>query len=246
MPTYISTLLIVVQMRTDPAKESLMSARFVRVMVVLAFCFLFTPSGLLGQGTDLGTIRGTVTDASGAVVAKAKVVVTDTKTNTSRSTATNGEGAYDVFGLSSGDYQVTVEAPGFEAKKITGIVLAGSAVVGVNAVLRVSTTIESMTVTADNKSRVYGAANPTFTATYYGFVNGDTAGSLTTPPALATTATAASPVGSYPITASGAAINTPNTVPKIARSTVSSAGQAMSPISDQAGGMARLRMSIMP
>jgi hypothetical protein len=32
-----------------------------------------------------------------------------------------------------------------------------------------------LTVTADNKSKVYGAANPTFTASYSGFVNGDTA-----------------------------------------------------------------------
>jgi len=126
-----------------------MSARVLRGMAILAFCFLFVPSGLFGQGTDLGTIRGTVTDATGAVVAKAEVVITDLKTNKSRSTATNGEGAYDVFGLNSGDYLVTVTAPGFEVKKISGIVVAGSAVVGVNAVLRVSAKNETMEVTAE-------------------------------------------------------------------------------------------------
>ena len=56
-----------------------------------------------------------------------------------------------------------------------------------------------------NTNKLYGAAVPALTASYSGFVNGDTAGSLTTPPTLTTTATAASPVGSYPITASGAA-----------------------------------------
>ena len=62
-----------------------------------------------------------------------------------------------------------------------------------------------LTITAANASKLYGAALPTVTASYSGFVNGDTPSSLTTPPALTTTATAASPVGSYPITASGAA-----------------------------------------
>ena len=60
-------------------------------------------------------------------------------------------------------------------------------------------------VTAENAGRVYGTGNPVFTAAYAGFVNGDTAASLDTPATLGTTATAASPVGTYAITASGAA-----------------------------------------
>ena len=51
-----------------------------------------------------------------------------------------------------------------------------------------------LTITADNQSKVYGAALPTLTASYSGFVNGDTAASLTTQPTLTTTATAASHV----------------------------------------------------
>jgi hypothetical protein len=61
-----------------------------------------------------------------------------------------------------------------------------------------------LTISADNKSKVYGAPLPVLTASYAGFVNGDTAASLTTPPVLGTTAKAISPVGSYTITASGA------------------------------------------
>ncbi|WP_264538480.1 MBG domain-containing protein [Flavobacterium sp. N1736] len=61
-----------------------------------------------------------------------------------------------------------------------------------------------LTITSDNKSKVYAAANPTLTIFYTGFVNGDTVASLTTAPTISTTADAASPVGSYPITASGA------------------------------------------
>ena len=51
-----------------------------------------------------------------------------------------------------------------------------------------------LTISAANATKVYGAALPALTATYSGFVNGDTAASLTTAPSLSTTATAASPV----------------------------------------------------
>ena len=64
----------------------------------------------------------------------------------------------------------------------------------------------TLTITAVNKSKVYGAALPTLTASYSGFVNGDTSASLTTQPTLSTTATTASHVSGspYSITASGA------------------------------------------
>ncbi len=58
-----------------------------------------------------------------------------------------------------------------------------------------------LTVTANSFSRVYGAANPTLTASYGGFVNGDTAAAaLTGSPSLSTTATSTSLPGTYPIT----------------------------------------------
>lgn len=61
-----------------------------------------------------------------------------------------------------------------------------------------------LTITADNKSKIYGVALPALTASYSGFVNGDTEASLDTPVTLSTTATATSDVGTYPITAGGA------------------------------------------
>src|SRR5207247_1607401 len=62
----------------------------------------------------------------------------------------------------------------------------------------------ALTVTADNKTKTYGAANPALTVSYSGFVNGDTAASLTTAATVTTTASASSHAGTYPITASGA------------------------------------------
>src|SRR5205814_4676004 len=55
---------------------------------------------------------------------------------------------------------------------------------------------KALTITADDRSRPYGQANPGLTYTPTGFVNGDTAAALSGAPALATAAAPGSPVGS--------------------------------------------------
>ena len=62
----------------------------------------------------------------------------------------------------------------------------------------------SLTITAADQTMAYGGSVPALTVLYSGFVNGDNATRLTTPPTLITPASVSSPVGSYPITASGA------------------------------------------
>src|SRR6185503_7295409 len=64
-------------------------------------------------------------------------------------------------------------------------------------------TSATLTVTAENATRTYGAANPAFTVDYAGFVNGDTAASLAGALSVTTPATAGSGVGSYAITPAG-------------------------------------------
>jgi subtilisin family serine protease len=60
-----------------------------------------------------------------------------------------------------------------------------------------------LTITANNATRLYGDADPPFSVTYSGFVNGDTSTSLSGTLSCATTATSTSGVGSYPITCTG-------------------------------------------
>src|SRR5215475_5123926 len=100
-----------------------------------------------GQGTDLGTIRGVVTDASGSVVANADITVTDTATGSIRATKTNGTGEYQMFGLKSGTYKVAVNSPGFATEQVENVFVQGSSVVGVNVKLRVSSAQEKIEVT---------------------------------------------------------------------------------------------------
>ncbi len=88
----------------------------------------------------------------------------------------------------AGNYPITVN----------GATAANYAITFQNGTLTVSKV--PLTITADNKTKTKGTANPVFTASYAGFVNGDTVSSLDTPVAFSTTATTTSPVGSYPIT----------------------------------------------
>ncbi len=69
-----------------------------------------------------------------------------------------------------------------------------------------------LTVTADNKSRLYGTNNPTLTASYSGFVHGETllTSGVTGSPSLSTSATTTSPPGSYAIPASAGSLSASN------------------------------------
>ena len=61
----------------------------------------------------------------------------------------------------------------------------------------------TLTATANNKSRTYGAANPTFDLTYTGFVSPDTVTAIDAVPTASSTETALSNVGTYTITCTG-------------------------------------------
>ncbi len=70
-----------------------------------------------------GAIRGRVDDASGAVVASAKVSTKSLDTDRLRETSTDAEGTYSLPELAAGEYEVTVVAPGFNAT-VTRVVVA--------------------------------------------------------------------------------------------------------------------------
>ena len=91
---------------------------FALVLVLVLACG--SGQSLFAQGTDLGTITGSVTDSSGAMVPNAKVTILDLATNSPRETKTNAEGVYRVFGLRPGAYMVSVTAPNRGTTRLRG------------------------------------------------------------------------------------------------------------------------------
>ena len=78
--------------------------------------------------TGLGVVRGTVQDASKAVVPKAKATLSDTATGIERSTVTNSDGIYDFESVPVGPYRLVIEAVGFKKWEGTLTVQAGQTV----------------------------------------------------------------------------------------------------------------------
>ena len=91
-----------------------MRARIILVFVLLA-------AVTLSAQTFRGTILGTVTDPSGAVVAGAKVTVKNLGTGLERTTETSADGSYALPELPIGTYTVTVVLAGFQTFETTGV-----------------------------------------------------------------------------------------------------------------------------
>jgi gliding motility-associated-like protein len=88
------------------------------------------------------------------------------------------------------------------------IALSSAGIADVQVTIPNSTvTTIPLTITADNKTKKTGAANPVLTVSYSGFVNSDGPAQLTAQALLSTTAVTNSPAGQYPITVGGAASN---------------------------------------
>jgi Carboxypeptidase regulatory-like domain len=96
---------------------------------------------------NLGSIAGTVTDATGAVIAGARVTVTDVERNVSRTLTTDSAGQYSAPSLTPGSYTVRAEFKGFQALNRTGITVGVGQTVRVDLAMQPGSQIQTVTVT---------------------------------------------------------------------------------------------------
>src|SRR5262245_35001644 len=82
-----------------------------------------------------GSIVGSVTDASGAAIAGAKVIIAETSTGIARTATTNSEGGYVMPYLQPGIYRIEVEKTGFKKSTVNDVRLATGQSVRVNLTL---------------------------------------------------------------------------------------------------------------
>lgn len=138
-----------------------------------------TVTSKIYDGTNAAQISGVILNG----LVDGETVNATSGTFTSANAGTDIPVAIVLTGAHVGNYTFTQPEPG-----ITG-----------------SITQKALTATAQDKSKVQGAANPTLTIAYNGFITGETQANAVgfIAPVVATTATTASPVGTYPITLSG-------------------------------------------
>lgn len=104
---------------------------------LVAIVGLLSSSPVWSQSASSGTVAGAVTDPSGAVVAGATVTLTDTATNTSRTSSSNPSGRYFFADVTPGDYTVTVSKTGFSTVKTEHQVVQVGLALNVNLTLQV-------------------------------------------------------------------------------------------------------------
>ena len=123
-----------------------------RVRMILAFVVLAATS-LLSQ-TFRGTVLGTVTDASGAVVSGAKVAVRNVNTGQERTTETSGDGSYSVPELPIGTYTVTITQAGFQTSVTSSVVVDVASERRVDAQLQAGQVSQTVEVSGEELSQV--------------------------------------------------------------------------------------------
>ncbi|MBL8241228.1 MAG: TonB-dependent receptor [Bryobacterales bacterium] len=97
--------------------------------------------------STFGEIRGTVSDASSAVIAGAKVEARSVLTVEARQTVTDSSGNYSFVNLDAGNYEITIEASGFRKNQVQGVILRAREIARVDARLDVASTSTEVQVT---------------------------------------------------------------------------------------------------
>ena len=108
--------------------------RFTGIAIAIAVLF-YTPA-LLAQNVT-GSISGTVTDPSGAVIPGAHVIAENVNTAVKTDATTNSAGTYTIRFLPIGNYRVVVDAKGFSTQTVPPFTLEIAQTVKVNATLTV-------------------------------------------------------------------------------------------------------------
>jgi hypothetical protein len=97
------------------------------LVVFTALLLAFLPYGgtrAFAQGTNTGTVTGTVTDPTGAVVPGVAITLVDTTTGTRLTTVTNSEGQYVLVNVQPATYNISSAKTGFSKDEIQGIVVS--------------------------------------------------------------------------------------------------------------------------
>ncbi len=122
------------------------TVKTVRTFLTVGILFLCAGSVAFAQA-GRGSISGTVTDPSGALIPGAQVVLLDPATGVTQHTVSSSAGLYTFISLNPGEYRVTASQTGFASVAQDKITVSVDQVTQVNLSLRVGTISDSVTVT---------------------------------------------------------------------------------------------------
>src|SRR5580704_1732628 len=127
-------------------------SHILRKLLFASFAVLLTlgaQSSAFAQST--GSIRGTVTDPSGAAIPNAAATVTDSGTGIGRDTVTNESGIFVFPDLPIGNYKLKISAPGFTTQNRPDLTLITGQVIDLPIALTVGAQTQQVTVTSETQ-----------------------------------------------------------------------------------------------
>src|SRR2546425_6102251 len=116
--------------------------------LLVALCILLMVPGVFAQ-SDRGTVTGTISDATRAVIPGASVVATNNETSARYETISTETGNYTLAQLPAGVYQISVELPGFKRYVRQGINVLVAQALRIDVSLEVGAATDEVTVSAD-------------------------------------------------------------------------------------------------
>jgi hypothetical protein len=131
-------------------------------------CILFVASvsaGLAFGQSTFGTLLGTVTDPSGAIIGKASVKIINTDEGTSRTVTTDASGNYEDVDAKAGHYSVEVTNPGFKTTRVDGLELEARQTLRVDVTLSVGEISQQLEVKGESAG-VITTDTETISSTY--------------------------------------------------------------------------------
>ena len=123
-----------------------------RKLLHIAFAALvFLGAAFYASAQSTGIIRGTVTDPSGAAIANAAVVATDTGTGITRQAGTNQNGLFVFPDLPIGNYSLKISAPGFNTQDRPALQLLTGQTIDLPIAMKVGAQTQEITVTSETQ-----------------------------------------------------------------------------------------------
>ena len=130
-------------------------------MLIVGLAIFMTQVAIQAQTT--GSLSGTISDQSNAVVAGATVTLVNTATAAERSAVSSSTGTFDFQALQPGTYTISVDASGFRRAVARNIVVSVASAAEVNIPLEVGVASEVVTVTASQET--INSSGPSLTNT---------------------------------------------------------------------------------
>jgi hypothetical protein len=120
-----------------------------KVFTLVLFCFFVASVTVARAQQTLGSLNGTVLDASGAAIPASTITVTDAAIGVTRTTKSQGNGFFQIFNLPVGTYKVQATHDGFDTTELAGIGVQEAQAKTLSLTLRVGQISTSIEVTAE-------------------------------------------------------------------------------------------------